>query len=86
MKIRGQEIDPGGVIGWLQEYDPTLLLKLLLLDEFWSSVLFDDSTTHTISWHIATLAKNGNAVCQELCQLLNVLSPNHCANALASGN
>ena len=77
--------DPDKVLGWLQEHCPTLLLELLLSDEFWSAVLFDDKQVHTISWHIATLAKAGNPVAQKLCQMLNVLSTDHCQAALESG-
>ena len=87
MQIHGHEVtnDPEGVLGWLKAHHPTLLNLLLLTDEFWSGIVFQDETTHTISWHIAMMAKHGNVVAMMACEALELLSKNHCANALAGG-
>lgn len=89
MQIHGIEIteanDPGGVIGWLQQHHPTLLNLLLLTDEFYSGLIFQDITTHTISWHIAMMAKAGNPIAKMACEALNGLSPHHCQKALEAG-
>lgn len=77
--------DPEGVVGWLQANTPTLFNFLLLSDELWSDIIFQDKQVHTISWHIAMRAKGGDLIAKMACEALNLLSPDHCAHALAGG-
>lgn len=58
-----------------------LLAELVLLDKALSGILFHDPQ-HTISYNIAIAARAGNPLAKELCLALNVLSPNHCENAI----
>lgn len=74
--------DPGGVWGWLENHDPNLCVELLLTDQFWSAIIFHDAIVHTLSWHIACLARGGLTAAQKACSALNFLSPDHCAQAI----
>ena len=89
MQIYGREVmrdkDPDDVLSWLRTYHPTLLNLLLLQDEFVSGLIFDDTDTHTISWHIATMASDGSLVAKIVCEALNFLSSDHCAHTLTGG-
>ena len=73
----------GGILGYIETNDPNLFLELWLLDCAASGVLWGDPT-HTVSWQIATGAKAGNPIDIAICQALNLLSPNHCAQTLAT--
>lgn len=73
----------GSVISVLQGY-PALYAFLHQLDAMGAGVLFDNNNGHTISYEIAIRAKSGNQLCGELCQVLNLLSPDHCAWALSN--
>ncbi|MGO9798849.1 MAG: hypothetical protein ACLPQ0_05260 [Candidatus Binatus sp.] len=74
----------GGLLGKIEADDPNLYLELWLLDRAGDGILFGDPS-HTISWNIATRAAAGDPVAKALCEALNILSPSHCANTLASG-
>jgi len=71
----------GGILGYIEEHDPNLYIELWLIDRASDGILFGDPN-HTISWHIATLAKAGNPVAQALCKAFDLLSPDHCQHAL----
>lgn len=77
--------DPDGALGFLFTHFRTVYNFLLLSDELWSDVLFQDKQIHTISWHIAMRAKAGDFACKLACEALNWLSSDHCAHALAGG-
>lgn len=89
MQIHGRTVtadnDPESVLDWLRQHHPTLLNLLFLQDEFVSGLIFDDTDPHTISWHIATMAKNGSLIGKLVCEALNALSPEHCKHALEAG-
>lgn len=86
MDVKGVEInDPDNILGWLQAHHPTLFNFLLLSDEMWSDIIFQDKQVHTISWHIAMRAKGGDLIAKMACEALNALSPSHCQHALDSG-
>lgn len=70
----------GSVISWLQQY-PELYNFLYELDKAGSGLFFSDPN-HTISYNIAVAAQNGNALAEAACEMLNLLSPNHCEWAL----
>lgn len=61
---------------------PQLYLALWAMDKAADGALFDDPN-HTISWHVAMMAKVGNPFGIICCDALDVLSPNHCAWALS---
>ena len=73
--------DPGGIIGFLMEHNPELYIVLWSMDKACDGMLFGDPN-HTISWHVAMMAKAGNPFGILCCDALNALSPNHCAWAL----
>jgi hypothetical protein len=73
----------GGLLGYIEDHDPNLYVELWLLDCAGSGILFQDPN-HTISWHVATLAAAGNPIAKAFCAAFNLLSPNHCANVLAT--
>lgn len=64
----------------LKEY-PALYFIAYWGDRGGSLIIFHDPN-HTISWNIATMAKNGDPIAKKMCQALNLLSPDHCAWAL----
>jgi hypothetical protein len=70
------------IISVLQGF-PALYNALHYLDEQGSGVLFGDNS-HTISYEIAIRAQAGNQLCVDLCQVLNLLSPDHCAWAISN--
>ena len=72
----------GSVISVLQRFR-LLYAFLYIMDKAGSGVIFGDAS-HTISYNIAIRAKAGNELCIELCQVLNILSPDHCAWALSN--
>lgn len=86
-KVLGPAPSPeawGGILGFVEKYDPALYTSLWMLDVATAGALFSNDDGHTISWQIATRAAAGNEVCIALCQALNLLSPNHCQNTLDS--
>jgi hypothetical protein len=89
MLFNGLEVpaskDPDGILGWLKQHHPTLFNLAFLTDETWSAIIFDDTDPHTISWHVAVRAKNGDLIAQMICEALNLLSSNHCKHALEAG-
>jgi hypothetical protein len=70
------------VLSWLETYHPVLYNLLLLTDEFYSGIIFQDTATHTISWHIACMCQAGNPIAKLACNALNGLSPDHCQTAI----
>lgn len=76
--------DPESILAWLQANHPTVYDLLLLTDEFWSGVIFQDDAPHTISWHIACMCQRGDPIAKLAYNALNALSPNHCAGAIAA--
>ena len=74
----------GGILGLIQQYDPSLYDALYVIDVDTANLLFVNDDGRTISWQIATRAAAGDPVCQALCLALDALSPNHCQNTLDS--
>lgn len=70
------------IISWLQEY-PEVYAFLYEADKAGSGIFFGDPN-HTISYNIAIRAKAGDAWAIAACQVLNLLSPDHCAWALSN--
>jgi len=77
----GTENDPGGILGWLYDNHKSAYAVLWLMDKAVDGLLFHDPN-HTISYHVALMAREGNPFGAACCALLNLLSPNHCAWAL----
>jgi hypothetical protein len=75
----------GGLLGWIEDRFPNVYTELWLIDRACSGILFGDPN-HTLSWNIATEAAAGNPIAVAICDALNALSPNHCANSLTSGS
>jgi len=71
------------IVDWLKANHPQLLEELLLLDRVTDGALLDDPE-HTLSYNIAMAASRGNWIAKGMCEVLNELSPNHCANAIAN--
>jgi len=71
------------IIQWLESKHPHLAEELKLLDRATDGALFGEPN-HTLSYNIAKAAQGSNLAARRLCHLLTVLSPNHCANALAA--
>lgn len=81
--IQGIELnDPNGNWGWVEKNFPTLAEVALEDDIFVSAIVFPDDRGKTVSWNIACLAAKGSRTAMQLCEALNFLSPNHCANAI----
>ena len=76
--------DPQGIWGWIETHFPTLAEDALADDIFIAGLLFPNNQGHTISWQIACMASKGNRTATKLCEALNFLSPNHCANAIVA--
>lgn len=70
----------GSVISDLQQF-PILYAIAYWGDRGASLIIFLDPH-HTVSYNIAIRAKAGDPLAIELCQALNLLSPDHCAWAL----
>lgn len=75
----------GGALGWIEDNHPDLYIELWLIDRATSGLLFMDPN-HTISWNVATRAQAGDPIAKAICQALNALSPNHCAEVLNAGS
>ena len=70
------------IISIIKEW-PALYADLHYLDEQGSGLIFGDNS-HTMSYEIAIRAQAGNPLCVELCQVLNLLSPDHCVWAISN--